>query len=115
MSGFQYLWYNHCQRKLTETESEMIWQLAEYGDKTNSEFGLYLQPGSYNGTYGSRKTLQFVLPTYYLSFDKKDTRRDVTCTSYSIYPKDGGKKDHGLIPVLLILLYYWVSVVSNGV
>lgn len=92
MSGFQYLWYNHCQRKLTETESEMIWQLAEYGDKTNSEFGLYLQPGSYNGTYGSRKTLQFVLPTYYLSFDKKDTRRDVTCTSYSIYPKDGGKK-----------------------
>lgn len=92
MSGFQYLWYNHCQRKLVETESEMIWQLAEYGEKTNSEFGLYLQPGSYNGTFGSRKTLQFVLPTYYLSFDQEDTRRDVTCTSYSIYPKDGGKK-----------------------
>ena len=92
MSGFQYLWYNHCQRKFAETESEMIWQLAEYGDKTNSEFGLYLQPGSYNGTYGSRKTLQFVLPTYYLSFNKMDTRRDVTCTSYSIYPQDGGKE-----------------------
>lgn len=91
MSGFQYLWYNHCQRKFAETEKEMIWQLAEYGEKTNSEFGLYLQPGSYNGTYGSRKTLQFVLPTYYLSFNPKDSRRDVTCTSYSIYPADGGK------------------------
>ena len=29
--------------------------------------------------------MQFILPTYYLSFDKKDTRRDVNCTSYSIY------------------------------
>lgn len=92
MSGFQYFWYNHCQRKLAETEPEMLWQLAQYGDKTNSEFGLYLQPGSYNGTYGSRKTLQFILPTYYLSFNEKDTRRDVTCTSYSIYPADAGKK-----------------------
>lgn len=91
MSGFQYLWYNHCQRKLAETAPEMLWQLAQYGDKTNSEFGLYLQPGSNKGVYGARKTLQFILPTYYLSFNEKDTRRDVTCTSYSIYPLDGDK------------------------
>ena len=92
MSGFQYLWYNHCQRKLTETESEMIWQLAEYGDKT--KFGIQTLSNQVliMEHMVHAETLQFVLPTYYLSFDKKDTRRDVTCTSYSIYPKDGGKK-----------------------
>lgn len=36
-------------------------------------------------TYGSRKAMQFMLPTYYLSFDENDTRRDVSCTSYSVY------------------------------
>lgn len=41
--------------------------------------------GFQRGTYGSRKALQFILPTYYLSFNQADKRRDVACTSYSIY------------------------------
>lgn len=85
MSGFQYLWYNFCQRNFTATDAEMIWDLAQYGPNTNSNFGVLAQPGSRGGTYGSRKAMQFMLPTYYLSFDENDTRRDVTCTSYSIY------------------------------
>ena len=85
MSGFQYLWYNFCQRNFTATDAEMIWDLAQYGPNTNSNFGVLAQPGSRGGTYGSRKAMQFLLPTYYLSFDENDTRRDVTCTSYSIY------------------------------
>ena len=85
MSGFQYLWYNFCQRNFTATDAEMIWDLAQYGPNTNSNFGVLAQLGSRGGTYGSRKAMQFMLPTYYLSFDENDTRRDVTCTSYSIY------------------------------
>lgn len=85
MNGFQYLWYNFCQRNFTATDAEMIWDLAQYGPNTNSNFGVLAQPGSRGGTYGSRKAMQFMLPTYYLSFDENDIRRDVTCTSYSIY------------------------------
>ncbi len=90
MNGFQYLWYNHCQRNFAATNHEMIWELAQYGTTTNSDFGVYAHPGSRGGVYGSRKAMQFMLPTYYLSFDKNDTRRDVSCTSYSIYFLNGG-------------------------
>ncbi|TWV13078.1 RagB/SusD family nutrient uptake outer membrane protein [Bacteroidaceae bacterium HV4-6-C5C] len=90
MSGFQYLWYNFCQRNLAVANNEIIWSLAEYGPNTNSKFGVYAHPGVRGGTFGSRKALQFILPTYYLSFKKEDTRRDVTCTSYSIYFLESG-------------------------
>ncbi len=85
MSGYEYFWYNHCQRNFKATNSEMLWELAQYGAETNSAFDVYAHPGSRGGTFGSRKAMQFMLPTYYLSFDKNDTRRDVNCTSYSIY------------------------------
>lgn len=96
MSGFQYLWYNHCQRNYSATSSEMIWELAQYGPNTNSQFNTFAQPGTRGGVYGSFKAMQFMLPTYYLSFDKKDSRRDVSCTSYSVYFPQGsttGKDD----------------------
>ena len=70
MTGFQYLWYNYCQRNFSATSGEMIWELAQYGTTTNSNFGVYAHPGSRGGTYGSRKAMQFMLPTYYLSFDE---------------------------------------------
>jgi len=84
-SGFQALWFNFCQRNFAVTNQEMLWHIAEYGPNTNSAFGVYANEGSRAGTYGSRKALQFILPTYYLSFNQGDTRRDVSCTSYSIY------------------------------
>jgi len=90
MSGFQHLWYNFCQRNFSETNPEMLWELAQYGSNTNSNFGVLAHPGSRGGVFGSRKAMQFMLPTYYLSFDKNDTRRDVSCTAYSIYFLDGG-------------------------
>lgn len=94
MSGFQYLWYNHCQRNFAATNTEILWETAQYGDVTNSQFTTYAQPGSRGGKYGSLKAMQFMLPTYYLSFNPKDTRRDVSCTSYSIYfLEKGSAKD----------------------
>ena len=86
MNGFQNLWYNY-------------WSLAQYGATTNSKFGLYAHPGTRGGTYGSRKAMQFILPTYYLSFEEGDTRRDVTCTSYSIYFLEGGASNDTWVDV----------------
>jgi hypothetical protein len=89
-SGFEALWYNFCQRKFAVSNPEMLWHLANYGPNTNSAFGVYAMEGSRGGTYGSRKALQFILPSYYLSFNPGDTRRDVSCTSYSVYFLNSG-------------------------
>lgn len=99
MSGFQYLWYNHCQRNFAATNTEILWETAQYGDVTNSQFTTYAQPGSRGGKYGSLKTMQFMLPTYYLSFNPKDTRRDVSCTSYSIYFLEKGSANDTWVDV----------------
>lgn len=99
MSGFQYLWYNHCQRNFAATNTEILWETAQYGDVTNSLFTTYAQPGSRGGKYGSLKAMQFMLPTYYLSFNPKDTRRDVSCTSYSIYFLEKGSANDTWVDV----------------
>lgn len=99
MSGFQYLWYNHCQRNFAATNTEILWETAQYGDVTNSQFTTYAQPGSRGGKYGSLKAMQFMLPTYYLSFNPKDTRRDVSCTSYSIYFLEKGSANETWVDV----------------
>lgn len=99
MSGFQALWYNFCQRNLMAVNSEILWHVAKLGPNTNSSFGVYAHPGSRGGTYGSRKAMQFLLPTYYLSFDENDTRRDVSCTSYSIYFLDNGSSSDTWVDV----------------
>lgn len=84
MSAFQTLFFNYCQRNYGVTSEEMLWQIAQFGQSTNSSFGIYNgSPGSMGGTYGGRRTLQVKLPTYYYSFDANDTRRDVTCCNYT--------------------------------
>lgn len=99
MTGFQYLWYNFCQRNFSAINSEILWSLAQYGSTTNSKFGLYAHPGSRGGKYGSRKAMQFILPTYYLSFEEGDSRRDVTCAPYSVYFLESGKADDTWVDV----------------
>lgn len=85
MTPYQTLFYNYCQRNFGVTSQEMMWQIAQLGEATNSDFGIYNgQPGCMGGAFGARKTLQVKLPTYYLSFDNADSRRDVICANYSI-------------------------------
>lgn len=94
MSAFQNLFYNYCQRNFDVTSTEMMWQQACLGTTTNSSFGVYnAQPGSTGGLYGGRKTLQCKLPSYYLSFDENDNRRDVTCCNYTITFKNANNID----------------------
>lgn len=85
MSGFQKLFYNYCQRQFGEVSQEMMWSIARLGPNVgNTTLGVYVgQPGgSEVSIYGTRRTLQAKLPTYWLSFDPADTRRDVTCCNY---------------------------------
>lgn len=87
MSGFQRLFYNFCQRNFGEVAPEMMWSIARLGPNVgNTTLGVYIgQPGgSQFAVYGQRRALQAKLPTYYLSFDPADTRRDVTCCNYTV-------------------------------
>lgn len=87
MSGFQRLFYNFAQRNFGEVSAEMMWSIARLGENVgNTTLGVYVgQPGgSQFAVYGQRRSLQAKLPTYYLSFDPADTRRDVTCCNYTV-------------------------------
>ncbi len=89
MTAYQNLWYSYDSRSFTTSNLEMLWQQACYGKNTNSDFNRYAHPGCRYGIYGTEKAMQIVLPSYYLSFDEKDQRRDVTCTPYSSYSMTG--------------------------
>lgn len=89
MTAFQNLWFSYDSRAFATSNLEMLWQQACYGKNTNSDFNRYAHPGCRYGIYGTEKAMQIVLPTYYLSFDAKDQRRDVTCTPYSSYSMTG--------------------------
>lgn len=93
MTAFHNLWYSYDSRSFATSNLEMLWQQACYGTNTNSDFNRYAHPGSRYGTYGTEKAMQVLLPTYYLSFDEKDQRRDVTCTPYSSYSMTGKNLD----------------------
>ena len=87
MSGFMKLFYNFTGRDLGAVAPEMMWSLARLGENVgNTTVGVYVgQPGgSQYSIYGQRRSLQCKLPTYYLSFDEADTRRDVTCCNYTV-------------------------------
>lgn len=86
MSGFQFLFFNFDQRNFGAVAPEMMWSLARLGDNVGSTtLGVYVGTpgGSTYAIYGQRKALQLKLPTYYVSFDENDTRRDVTCCDYN--------------------------------
>lgn len=87
MSGFMKLFYNFTGRDIDAVAPEMMWSIARLGENVgNTTLGVYIGTPGYSrySTYGARRALQAKLPTYYLSFDPKDTRRDVTCCNYTV-------------------------------
>lgn len=65
---------------------EVMFEYAEYGNTTNGRIGYTngLCIHASNTLYGKTLPLQLIQPTFYLSFDPNDTRRDVTVGNYSI-------------------------------
>ncbi|MDE6416742.1 MAG: RagB/SusD family nutrient uptake outer membrane protein [Duncaniella sp.] len=87
MSGFMKLFYSFTGRDLGTVAPEMMWSIARLGENVgNTTLGVYVGTtgGSQYSIYGARRSLQAKLPTYYLSFDPADTRRDVTCCNYTV-------------------------------
>jgi hypothetical protein len=70
----------------TYNPSEVMFEYAQYGNTTNGRIGYTngLCIHASNSLYGKTLPLQLIHPTFYLSFDSNDTRRDVTVGNYSI-------------------------------
>lgn len=85
-SGFMNLFRNFTQGNYGPTAPEMMWMIAQQGEKTNGRLGNYIGvTGAGSGSFFTNmKALQIKLPTYYLSFDPRDKRRDVTAPMYTI-------------------------------
>lgn len=85
-SGFMNLFRNFTGGNYGPTAPEMMWMIAQQGDKTNSRLGNYIGvTGAGSGSFfAAMKALQIKLPTYWLSFDPRDKRRDVTAPMYTI-------------------------------
>lgn len=84
-ASYQSVWKDYiCQHK-QEPNGEILWEVGMSGGTSalgDSKLGYYNGP-RYNGTGNGALT---VLPTYFYSFDRNDTRRDVMCAPYDIAP-----------------------------
>ncbi len=85
-NGFMYIFRNFDLGNYGPTAPEMMWMIAQQGDATNSRLGNYIGvTGCGSGSFFSAmKALQIKVPTFYLSYDPQDKRRDVTCPMYTI-------------------------------
>jgi hypothetical protein len=82
--SFENVFRTHCERRLDNHYGESIFEVG-MGTYRSGEVGYYvgnkIDPQSrYGKADGGIRTL----PTYYLSFDSLDTRRDITIALYSI-------------------------------
>lgn len=85
-SGFMNLFRNFTGGNYGPTAPEMMWMIAQQGEKTNGRLGNYIGvTGASQGSFfGQMRALQIKLPTFYLSYDPRDKRRDVTAPMYTI-------------------------------
>ncbi len=81
--NFQAIFKNGIAAHTLDQTGEILWEIAMGGGNSaqgDSKLGYYNGPrvsGNGNGALT-------ILPTYFYSFDKSDTRRDVTCAPYDI-------------------------------
>ncbi|HQH40428.1 MAG TPA: RagB/SusD family nutrient uptake outer membrane protein [Bacteroidales bacterium] len=75
---------NHCEYKLDATYGESMWEVG-LGKYRSGEVAYYVgNKVSELSRYGKADGGILAVPTYYLSFDSLDTRRDVTVALYQI-------------------------------
>lgn len=81
---FEDVFRTQCEWKLDATYGEIIWEVG-MGQFRSGEVGYYVgNKIDGNSRYGKADGGINALPTYYLSFDSLDTRRDVTIALYEI-------------------------------
>ncbi|HYW96297.1 MAG TPA: RagB/SusD family nutrient uptake outer membrane protein, partial [Bacteroidales bacterium] len=83
-TSFEDIFRTHCKRELDTKYGESMWEVG-LGIYRSGEVGYYVGNRSdANSRYGKADAGINALPTYYLSFDSLDTRRDVTVALYQI-------------------------------
>src|SRR4051812_40971489 len=83
--SYQSVWKNYIGQNKQKPNGEVLWEVGMSGGNSalgDSKVGYYNGP-RYNGTGNGALT---VLPTYFYSFDRNDSRRDVMCAPYDINP-----------------------------
>lgn len=82
--SFEDIFRKHCRRELDTEYGESMWE-AGMGIYRSGEVGYYVGNRiDANSRYGKADGGINAIPTYYLSFDSLDTRRDVTIALYQI-------------------------------
>jgi len=82
--SFEDVFRKHCRRELDTEYGESMWE-AGMGIYRSGEVGYYVGNRiDANSRYGKADGGINAIPTYYLSFDSLDTRRDVTIALYQI-------------------------------
>jgi len=85
-SDFRQIFMNEC-KFITPVNEEILFEVpfAKGGGDVAWNIGIRVDGGSTaKHDYGSGSNYMAIPPTYYLSFDSKDIRRDVTCGLYQI-------------------------------
>ena len=81
---YEDIFKTHCEMKLDVEYGESMWEVA-MGLGVSGELGYYIGSKSNdNSRYGRGNPGLLALPTYFLSFDSLDKRRDVTIAIYEI-------------------------------
>ncbi len=81
---FEDIFRKHCEFELDSDYGESMWEVG-LGQYRSGEVGYYVgNKIDGNSRYGKADGGLNALPTYYLSFDSLDTRRDVTVALYQI-------------------------------
>lgn len=85
-TDFRQIFMNQC-KFITPVNEEILFEVpfAKGGGDVGWNIGMRVEGGSTaKHDYGSGNNYMAIPPTYYLSFDSKDIRRDVTCGLYKI-------------------------------
>lgn len=81
---YEDIFMTQCEWQLDGEYGESMWEVA-MGTNVSGEVGYYIGSKSDDGSrYGRGNPGLLALPTYYLSFDSLDKRRDITIAIYEI-------------------------------
>ncbi|MGX5817885.1 RagB/SusD family nutrient uptake outer membrane protein [Chitinophaga lutea] len=81
---------NICAHKI-DPLGEVIFEVAMSGGSSllgDSKMGYYNGPRYFPSSSGLGNSALTILPSYFYTFDSTDTRRDVTCVAYDLYPNE---------------------------
>ena len=86
--SFEEVFKKMCRYEYDTEYGEVMWEVG-FGKYDSGEVGYYIgNPSANESTYGRATGGMLAIPTFWLSFDTLDTRRDITISLYEIDDED---------------------------